>query len=54
VFKGILDRTSADNAGTRYANQPGDTSARGLLADMLAQGLQQLVDAGVVPSQATP
>src|SRR4051794_21171583 len=41
VFKGILDRNAADNAGTRYANQPGDTTARGLLADMLAQSLQQ-------------
>ena len=54
IFKGILDRNASDVSGTRYPSEPGDTTARGFLADMLAQSLEQLVDAGVVPSHATP
>jgi hypothetical protein len=46
--QGILDPEAANVAKLVYADQPGDVTARGLLADMLAQSLQQLVGAGVI------
>ena len=49
--EGLLDTTAADRTGAVYADQPGDVTARGLLADMLAQSLQQLVGAGVVAAR---
>ena len=48
LYAGLLDTHAADRNGAVYADQPGDVTARGLLADMLDQSLQQLVNAGVV------
>jgi hypothetical protein len=46
--RGILDTHAANQGQGVYADQPGDVTARGLLADMLAQSVQQLVTAGVI------
>jgi len=46
--QGILDTHAANQGHDVYADQPGDVTARGLLADMLAQSVQQLVNAGVI------
>jgi hypothetical protein len=53
VQQGLLDRSSADLHGAVYLSGASATVARGLLADMLAHALQELVDAGVVASRTT-
>jgi hypothetical protein len=52
VGQGLLDRDAKDVGGTTYPSEAGDTTHRGLLADMLAQVLQRLVDAGIVRNRA--
>ena len=53
IHTGLLDRDAVDVHGTAYPNQPTDTTQRGLLADALAQAIQQLVNSGVL-SPVTP
>ena len=48
LYKGILDTHASNLGGGAYVDQPGDVTARGLLADMLAQSLQPLVTSGVI------
>lgn len=48
LFLGMLDTHAANQGGGVYVDQPGDVTARGLLANLLAQSLQQLVNAGTV------
>ena len=51
INEGILDTHAANLGNGVYVDQPGDVTARGLLADMLAQSLQQLVDAKVIAAR---
>ncbi len=48
IHLGLLDPNARDIAGAPYAHETGDSTDRGLLADVLAQAIQQLVHAGVV------
>jgi hypothetical protein len=50
---GVLDPNAPDVHGNPYPTNPGETTARGLLADMLATGIQGLVDRGVVGNRST-
>ena len=54
ITEALLDQSATDVNASIYAHATSDTTARGLLADMLAQGVQQLVDHGVVNSRAAP
>jgi hypothetical protein len=54
VHVGLLDTSAKDISGASYAHEAGDTSDRGLLADVIAQAIQQLVHAGVVAPFETP
>jgi hypothetical protein len=45
---GLLDHDASNIRGFSYATGVSDTTDRGLLADVLAQGLQRLVDSGVI------
>ena len=49
----LLDPNAPDVRGNPYATQPGTTTSRGLLADMLATSIQGLVDRGVVATRST-
>jgi hypothetical protein len=51
--RGLLDPGATSLSGSVYPNQPSDVIARGLLADLLAQGLQQLAD-GPPPVSSPP
>ncbi|HEV3227250.1 MAG TPA: S-layer homology domain-containing protein [Acidimicrobiales bacterium] len=51
VNVGLLDLQAGNQSGFEYAHQTADTTARGLLGDAIAQGLQRLVDSGVVASR---
>jgi hypothetical protein len=48
VNNGLLDRDASNIRGFSYATGMSDTTDRGLLADVLAQGVQRLVDSGVI------
>ena len=54
INQALLDPAAADANAVQYPHARSDTTARGLLADMLAQVVQQLVDTGVVASRASP
>ena len=51
LYEGILDTHAENLGGGVYVDQPGDVTARGLLADMLAQSLQPLVTSGVIAAR---
>jgi hypothetical protein len=53
IQKALLDPNAVDVNGVGYPSQMGDVTDRGLLADCLAQAIQQLVASGVVASRAT-
>lgn len=48
VSNGLLDVFASNIRGFSYAMGPGDVTARGLLADVLAQGVQRLVDTNTI------
>jgi hypothetical protein len=51
---GLLDPAAADVHGQAYSNQAPDSTARGLIADMLANAIQQLVTTHIIqPHVAT-
>jgi hypothetical protein len=49
----LLTNTGVDNHASPYDVRPDGLAQRGLLAEVLAQGIQELVDAGIV-NPATP
>jgi hypothetical protein len=51
IATGVLDTNALNLAHSQYPSQVGDTTNRGLLADMLAQSVQRLVTHGVVSSR---
>jgi len=48
VSNGLLNLDAPDIRGFSYGARPSDTTARGLLADVLARAVQKQVDAGAI------